>query len=191
MQGPQYGVPGRRCVRPPDIPFFRHPINFNNVCPFPNGNDPHVRSLRQNRSANGNGFARFIERNNQTVRIGALRSEDDRVLLTHISNDLDVGFFPNRVIEHVAPDSGRVRNQDANLFVFQRIALRAGIFAKAVRDTQGPSGFIFGPVLFGAMLRTQVLNFVNDVLVLGTGHKIRSRRIPETPRGAKLPNDRC
>ena len=123
MHRPHNGFSRRRGVSAPDFSLFRHPVDFNNVGTFPDSDNPHVRSLSEDLGANWYCGARLVEGDNDTVWIGALHGGNDRAVLTNIADNFDIWLLPDRVVEHVAPDPGRVCNQNANLFLFQRIAL--------------------------------------------------------------------
>jgi len=144
MQRSQNGFSRRRSVCAPNISLFGSPVDRNDVRSFANGHNSYVWSLCENLRATWLS-ARIVEGYDQTVWIRTLGDRDDCLFVTHIAHDFNIWLFPNRVIEHVAPDPGRVRNQDANLSLFQRIAL-ATHFSKVKTHTQGPPRFNFGPV---------------------------------------------
>ena len=176
MERPKNGFSRRSRVGAPNVPIFGHPVDLNDVRSLSNGHDPDMGSPCEYLYANRHLSARLIEGDNQAVWIGTLGSGDDRVFLTHITNDFYVPLLPNRVIEHVAPDPGRVRNQNANLFLFQRIGLRICILAKARCAHKTYRGPILVRYFFVGLKRPLVLDLASAVLVLGTEPRQEKRR---------------
>jgi hypothetical protein len=138
MKRSEKGFSRRRSVCAPNVPLFGFPINGNYICTLTDSHNPHMGSLCEDLRATWLG-SWIVEGHDQAVWICTFSGRHNRFFVTDVTHDFDVRFLPNRVVEHVAPDPGRVRNQDANLFLFQRIALAAHFFESQDGHTR-PSG---------------------------------------------------